>query len=1061
MIILKKRALHKDFWQEIKKSKSRFFSILLIVALGVAFFSGVRSSEPDMRLTADHYYDEVQLMDLRVISTLGLTEEDVQALRKLPGVTETEASYMIDVLCDTKKSQEVLRFYSLPEKMNQIEVTSGRMPKEKNECLLDNRLSSVHRIGETITVYSDGDTELTDTLSGTEFKVTGFANSPYFIAFERGSTTIGSGQVTGFVFVQKESFVAEAYTQIEMKLEGADDVISHSKQYDDIVDAAKQKVEEIEEERCQWRYETLIADTKEKIADAKKKLEDGKKESEEKLAQAKQEIEDGEKQLCDGKAELEKRRKELEDGKKQIEEQEAQLAQAKKTLEEGKVQIAQAKMQVSAGEIALAQAKAKISSAEVELNLTKAKVPSALLSIKDLEAMIAEGEAQLNQAKQQMAGAQAQVDSGKAQIAANEANITRGEQEIQDGEKALAAAKTQIQDGEKQLADAEEEIKKAEEKLPDGKKQYEKAEKEAKQMISDAEKKIKKAEEALGNIEPAEWYIYGRESLPSYLEFGQNADRIGAIGEVFPVIFFLVAALVSLTTMTRMVEEQRTQIGTLKALGYNKINIAMKYIGYALLTTFGGSILGVLIGEKALPFVIIISYKIMYQSIGKVMVPYNMNYAVLGTGLALVCTLSATIAACYKELAAEPAQLMRPAAPKSGKRVLMERIKFVWKRLSFSQKATIRNLIRYKKRFFMTIFGIGGCMALLVVGFGLRDSIMNIGEIQYNQIQVYDAMLNVHSDASNKEKQQLMDELKAKKEIESFTSVFMKTVDVVQNGVIRNAYLIVPKSKEELTQYIKFKSRTSDETYELSDDEIIITEQMANALQVGVGDQVSLKSGDATEKTATIAHITENYMMHYVYMSSDLYEQLYEETPSYDMIFLNFNKEEVEEEESIGKEILKQPAAYAMTYISTNRKTIEQMLGSLNIVIIVLIISAGLLAFVVLYNLNNINITERRRELATLKVLGFYDSEVASYVYRENVCLTLIGAVFGIFLGMILHQFVIVTVEVDMAMFGREVKILSYVMSIGLTCLFSALVNYSMYYKLKDIDMVESLKSIE
>lgn len=451
----------------------------------------------------------------------------------------------------------------------------------------------------------------------------------------------------------------------------------------------------------------------------------------------------------------------------------------------------------------------------------------------------------------------------------------------------------------------------------------------------------------------------------------------------------------------------------------------------------------------------------MYPSLEGTVIPYNLYYALLGTGLALACTVMATIAACYKELAAQPAQLMRPAAPKSGKRVLMERIGFLWKRLSFSQKATIRNLIRYKKRFFMTIFGIGGCMALLIVGFGLRDSIIHIAEIQYNQIQLYDAMLSLHSDASKEDREKLEEYLGEQSEIENAVATFMKSVDVVQNEVTRTAYLVVPESNSELSQYIKFQSRTSDETYALSDDSVIITEQMANALNVKEGDEIVLKSGEESEKTVTVGHITENYMMHYVYMTKDLYKQLYEEEPSYDMMLIDLAEDQVENEEAIGRTILDQPAAYAMTYVSTNRETIEQMLGSLNIVIVVLIISAGLLAFVVLYNLNNINITERRRELATLKVLGFYDSEVAAYVYRENIWLTLIGAGFGVFLGMILHQFVIVTVEVDMVMFGRQVAVISYIMSAGLTCLFSLLVNYSMYYKLKKIDMVESLKSIE
>ena len=614
----------------------------------------------------------------------------------------------------------------------------------------------------------------------------------------------------------------------------------------------------------------------------------------------------------------------------------------------------------------------------------------------------------------------------------------------------MAEAKQQVEAAKPQIEEAEKQLEEAEQELESGEQEYADAKAETEQKLEDARSQIAEGEEQLSEMEVPTWYVTDRNDLPGYEEFGSNADRVGAIGKVFPVIFFLVAALVSLTTMTRMVEEQRVQIGTLKALGYSKTSIASKYMIYAFLATIGGSVTGVLLGEKIFPWVIIYAYKIIYPNMDTMEIPYRLDYGMMAVGLALLCTLAATILSCYKELAAHPAELMRPAAPKQGKRVLLERIGFLWKHLSFTQKSTCRNLFRYKKRFFMTIFGIGSCMALLIVGFGLRDSIVHIADIQYSQIQRYDGMLQIHDDASEEEMEQLYEYLDDNSEVDQYVNVSMKTLDAHANGETRSPYVVVPQSVEDLKDFIVFQDRKTKEVYEFDENSVIVTEQLAEHLNVK-GREVSL----------TVTHVVENYMMHYVYVSPQVYEEAFGEKPEYSMLLIRLTDEGKEEEESIGQDILKFPAAFAINYVSENKAQIESMLGSLNIVIVVLILSAGLLAFVVLYNLNNININERRRELATLKVLGFFDPEVAAYVYRENIFLTIIGAFLGVALGALLHRFVIVTVEVDQVMFGRTVSVLSYLISGGLTCLFSAIVNYAMYFKLKSIDMVESLKSIE
>ena len=535
-----------------------------------------------------------------------------------------------------------------------------------------------------------------------------------------------------------------------------------------------------------------------------------------------------------------------------------------------------------------------------------------------------------------------------------------------------------------------------------------------------------------------------------------------SIGKVFPVLFFLVAALISLTTMTRMVEEQRVQIGTMKALGYGKAAIAGKYIGYALIATLGGSIFGVLAGEKILPFIIIYAYMILYKHLPAILVPYHMSYALQASGIAVACTLIATIASCYKELAAEPAELMRPAAPKQGKRILLERIGIIWKHLNFTWKSTVRNLIRYKKRFFMTIFGIGGCMALMVVGFGLKDCIYEIVSLQYEKVQFYDAATYMSNDISEENRQQLHDYLDQNADIKETIEARMQKTDVKSASGKKTLYLMVPSDNEKIEDFLSFHSRTNkDEVYSLKKDEVILTEKMASLLNVKVGDELTIEDEDRGDQTVTVGAICENYMSHYLYLSPEKYEELYGVPAEYNTIIYSVKDGKDDQIEKIGTKLLSMDGVLNVSYTSSIEGRLDDMLRSLNLVIVVLIVSAGMLAFVVLYNLNNINITERQRELATLKVLGFYDGEVASYVYRENILLTIIGSVVGMVLGNLLHRYIILTVEVEEAMFGRQIHWQSYLYSFLFTVAFSLFVNWVMFYKLKKIDMVESLKSVE
>ena len=839
-------------------------------------------------------------------------------------------------------------------------------------------------MGDTITVQEEGE-ESDSVLKRKTFTVAGIGGSPAYIAFSRGNTMLGSGEVLGFCYILPENFDMDVYTQVFLSVEGAEEEVAFTDAYDSLVATAKEKVEELSEKRCQVRYDEITGEAQEKIDDAKQELADGRKESDEKLA-------DAEKTLTDGEEELEQGKKDLEDGKKQLSEARTQLDEQKTALDEQ--------------------------------------------------------EEQLKTAEAQFGGSTPEIEAGKTKIAEAREQLSEGEKELETKES--------------ELAKAEETIKENEIKLADGRKDYEEAKKEAEDKIAEGEDKIADAEADLAALEFPAWTVSDRNDMTDYSGYADNANQMKSLGAVFPVLFFLVAALISLTTMTRMVEEERTQIGTLKALGYSKSSIAGKYVFYALLATVGGSVLGVLAGEKIFPYVIIDAYRIMYQHMDGMVLDYQLDHALVASLVALFCTMAGTLSACGKELASTPAVLMRPPAPKEGKRVFLERIGFIWKHLSFSWKSTVRNLFRYKKRLFMTVFGIGGCMALLLVGFGLRDSIMDVVLLQYGEIQLYDGMLVLNEDASDAEVEALKKDLSSRSDVEESMDVYMKKHAAKGENGTCEVYLMMPEKLENFSDFIHTRNRITKEAYTLGDEGIILAEKTAKMLGVKNGGSITVESTEGKEVEVPVAEICENYMQNFAYISPGLYEKLFGSVPeANNILFKGTDSSDEAAIEKTGQELLKNKAALSVTYIGTLAERLNSMLGSLDVVIVVLIISAGMLAFVVLYNLNNININERKRELATLKVLGFFDGEVSSYVFRENILLTVFGCILGVVLGSALHRYVITTVEIESYMFGRIIKIPSYLLAIALTFGFSFLVNLLMHFKLKKIDMVESLKSVE
>lgn len=1239
---MKKTALRKEFWMSIRKSPGRFLSIFLIVALGVSFFSGIRASEPDMRVSGDRYYDETNLMDLKVQGSLGLTDDDVKALSEVEGIRSAEGGYSVDALCKVGENEEVIHIASSYDTVNQTTVSKGRMPKGDSECVLDEDFMEAngYEIGDTIELSSGTEDPLTDSLKKEDLTIVGAGSSPEYISIERGSSLIGNGEVSAFAVVAPEAFALDVYTEIYLLVDGAEAETCYTDGYDDLIAEVKKRVEDIADVECVRRTEEIKAEALQEIADSQSELDDAKKEADEELAKAEQELQDAEQQITDGQKQIDDGKAALESGKAEISSQEktlqnaeaqyqsgaaelqsgktalasqkeafasgksqaqAEFAKQEEEIAKSQSQLDSAKQQIDAAEQELAAQEAELTSAREELDQKKAELAAGLealnqqeeginsglaqaeqeisqkqqeldalqAQINELEATIAsdpdsvteEMKAQLEEMKRQwesensvltekidaletlktqsqtelqkietqlaalkgeesklqkieqdLSGKEAEFEqqastvreelasqkaqweagvkaleegkaalasakqatearfaSGDQQIAAAEAKIRASEAELSSAASQIASGRSQIQSAKNTITEQEANLAKAEAELADGRaelesgrKEYETQKADAEKELADAQLKINDAKAEVDKIEDQEWYVNDRDVLAEYTSYGENADRMRAIGEVFPELFFLVAALISLTTMTRMVEEERTQIGTLKALGYGKGAIAGKYMMYAFLATMGGSIFGVLIGEKLFPFVIIYSYQIMYTHLPHIVTPYQWDYALMATGAALACTLLATFYACYKELAAQPAELMRPPSPKEGKRILLERVTLIWKHLNFTWKSAIRNLFRYKKRFFMTIAGIGGCMALMVVGFGIRDSIMCIGTIQYQEIQVYDGMIYLSSSVTEDEVQQIKNAMDGMDKMDRYIEMEMtrEPVSVSIDGSTEDVYLCVPEDKDAIEDFMNFRSRTTGEVYHIQDEGVILTEKMANTLDVSSGDTIYL-GADGEEKEVTITDVCENYMQHYVYMSPELYQELYGEEPEYNSILFDLKDASAQELSQAGEELLKYDGVMNVTYTNSIEDQLNTMLQSLDLVIVVLIVSAGLLAFVVLYNLNNINITERRRELATLKVLGFYDTEVSSYVYRENIMLTIFSIAVGIVLGALLHRFVITTVEVDAVMFGRVVKWQSYLYSALFTTAFSLFVNWVMYYKLKKIDMVESLKSVE
>jgi putative ABC transport system permease protein len=1079
-----KTTLMKDTFRQIKKSFGRFLSIFLIVALGVGFFAGIKATSPDMKLTADKYFDDHNLMDIRLISTIGFDEKDIEAIEKVPEVESISPGYSVDLLAEYEGNYTVVKLLSLPmdkiesndkSYINQVILVEGRFPEKPGEILAEsgNGINPTFPIGSKIKFSTGTDEDISDVLKRDEYVVVGLVNTPYYISFERGTTNIGTGTISCFLMLPEDEFSLPVYTDVYVTVEGARNVNTYHEEYDDILDPVKEKLQDVGEIRADERYKEIVDEANEELNKGKEELKEAEEKLQAELEKAEKDLEQARKKLEDGERELlaneKKFRAQIEDGERRLKEEEKKLQDAEVEYERNlklfNEKKSEALKEIEIAEVEIARGEEEIKSKQEQIDRLKESlnfIEDEQEKIRTIQ-IIEYGEQELKKAREEIEAAKLQLEWSKQELIENEKKLEAARMAIEEGKQRIKEEWNKLEvNKQKALLEfdkARRELAKGREEYEKGYAEYLKSKDEGLREIEKAKEEIAEQEEKLKELEKPKWYVLKRTETLDYIDFGMNADRIDAVASVFPVFFLAVAVLVSLTTMTRMVDEERSHIGTLKALGYGKMDIASKYLIYAALASIGGSIVGLLIGFRVLPTVIFNAYRIMYI-MPEVITQFNFTYAFISSTVAVFATLIAAWVAIRGELKETPALLLRPKTPKPGKRIFLENITFIWSRMKFTHKVTARNIFRYKKRFIMTVLGISGCTALLLTGFGLKDSIISIVGKQFDELYKYQLAIEVKG--NDKEgMRDVIEFINRDNGITDYILINEKSIDIGKGNIEKTVNFIVPENSNKLQDFITLRERKSQKAIPLTDDGVVLSEKMAKLLDVNVGDKIYIKDEDDNKLYVKVTGITENYANHFMYMSRNLYEKVFGKEVDYQRILCKTSSTDKEFEDRLSERLLKIDNISSVSFTTGVSDNFNETLGSLNYVIMVIIMAAGALAFVVLYNLTNINIGERYREIATIKVLGFYDNEVANYIYRENFILTIIGTALGLILGIFLHRYVIVTTELEIIMFGREIKPISFVYSAALTLLFSVLVSIAMYYRLKKIDMVASLKSVD
>ena len=1011
-----KKALFKDSVKEIKNTYKRFLSILLMAFLGVGFFAGLRASSPDMVDTIDDYFNSHNVYDVEVLSTLGLTSKDIDELSKVENISEVVGTYETDATMQVENKELVAKVMCV-ENINKPELIEGKMPENQDECVVEELFLSANnkKIGDTIDLeiekQTNDDGEEIDYLHQNKLKIVGTVKSPIYLSRDRGTSSLGSGKIDYYIYINKNNVNAnEIFTNIYLKVENPKEYKTSSSNYEKYIEETINNIEEIKETREQARQDELIEKATKKVEDAENEFNSKKQEVENELNDAKKQIEDGKKELENAQNEV------LQNEKKAN----TEFVNAENKIKQAKEEIAQNEKDLTSKE---EQFNSEVSNAEAQkgiLNSTLKEVENGIPTAKeayqkiveaiDKETLPEEQKEFLEQEKEKLEKQIASLEENKkvleSSIAKIDTEISSAKSQLQDGKNKLQAAKQEIEKQEKnlqstksstysQINSAKNKIETSKKELEEGEQELKEKEQEANKELADAEEELIDARAKISEIEKPTWYVLDRTMNSGYSSFIQDTESVENIGKVFPVVFFIVATLISLTSMTRMVEEQRTQIGTLKALGYSKIQIASKYIIYATLACTIGSVLGMCVGFILLPKMVWMMYSIMYE-IEDILISFNWSYATAGFWLIIICIVGSTIYAAYRELRQTPATLMRPKAPKIGKRVILERIPFIWKHLKFSQKVTVRNIFRYKKRFLMTIIGILGCTALILTGFGLKDSISSIMPNQYQHVFNYDMQIGLKNGLESDNLQKYVEELSSKDEIEKLAKTYMTSMTAKNNELEEDVQVIVPDDPKTLDGLINIVDLETKEKIELNENEICITDKTAELLNVKQGDMITLLDNDGIEKQVKISNVVENYIYHYVYMSKDAYKNLFGEEYKTNVLLIKNVDLTEDKEDNLAKDIMDDSQVSSLTNISIAIRALDDTMKSLDYIVIILIVSAGLLAFVVLYNLSNVNISERIRELATIKVLGFYDKEVYLYITRETIILTIIGIALGL-----------------------------------------------------------------
>ncbi|WP_238886854.1 FtsX-like permease family protein [Clostridium sp. YIM B02551] len=1132
------KSYKKSIIREIASSKARFTSILVIIFLGVSFYSGIKSTGPDMKKSINRFYSNQNLMDSKIVSSLGLTDKDLDILKNNDRILDYFGTHSIDAGLTNVNS--VVRFmeYDPQNTINNLIISEGRLPENSGEIALDEKALKQDKnlkIGDKYVIETDKDTM--DSFKKTTFKIVGFVRSPMYVDNEaRGTTTVGKGSIDYFAVLNKSDISMDVYTEIYVRFKNVQNVDTYSNEYKDKMEQNNEYIQSLYSKRSIDRIDEVKKDAQKEFDKAYKEIEDG----ENKLSNAQKEIDDGKdkleagkKQYAQGVKDYEQKIKagedKLADGQKQLENGQIEINKQKEKLAEGEEQLNGAKTQLdSAKEKFLAQginpdqdtsnlknqlsglktliqtydALSKdindtVSSTQdgdmiptqkiqywktiisqpglgleglkglidqlvtdqsnktLALSISKgvdAALKSANENATNLETLIngitsyQQGKAQYEEQLKVLNGGKLQIDAAQKQLDASKIEITNGKKELEAGK---AQGKLELDKAQKQLVDSEK-------KLIDGEKELE----QNKQKLLDARKEVDENKEKLKDLDKSKYYFFDRNDNPGYGVIKDSIKSLDNIASVFPVFFFLVAVLICLTTMTRMVEENRIEIGTLKALGYSDLEISEKFVVYAALASIIGGILGILVGCTALPSIINSAYGMLFV-IPKFSIYFYPSYIIQSMAASILCTVGAVLFVLEVELKNNPSDMMRPKAPKLGKKILLERITPLWKRLNFNQKVTLRNLFRYKQRMIMTVLGIAGCMAMLVTGFALQSSNKGVLDRQFNKLWHYQAMVIFKDDVSEKDSKEYDDILKGLKGYNSSLNIHQESVTFTKENMNKQtATMYVPEDVENFDKFVTLRDRVTEKNYKISDDGVIINEKLAKLLKVSSGDTIVMKDEDNNSYNVKVSEVAENYLMHSIYISPAYYEKIFSKKPIYNAQFLKL-KSDAESDDEISSKLMESNKVINVTLTSKIIDSSKESANSLNLVMVVIILASGSLAFVVLYNLNNINVSERIRELSTIKVLGFFDNEVTMYILRENVILTLLGVLVGSFMGKILYSFIIGTAETDTMMMLPDVFMRSYVFSALITILFSLLVMIMMHIKLRNVNMIDALKSNE